>query len=90
MTALLAPSPLTGNFCKRIMCCWNTELQRFTYETGCRSDMGAANKVKSPVLSLCLPNTKILECDRNLLILTEFKLCQYEAKEVEHLMLAEK
>lgn len=51
MTAWLAPSPLTGNFCKRIMWCWNTKLQMFIYETGYRSDMGPANKVKRPVLS---------------------------------------
>lgn len=90
MTASLAPSPLTGNFCKRIMWCWNTKLQRFTYETGYRSDMGPVNQVKSLGPLLCLPNTKILECDRNLLTLTAFKLCQYEAKEAEHLTLAEK
>lgn len=51
MTAWLAPAPLTGNFCKRIMWCWNTKLRRFIYETGYRSDMGPANKVTRPVLS---------------------------------------
>lgn len=51
MTALLAPSPLTGNFCKRIMWCWNTKLQSFIYKTGYSPDQGLTNKVKSPVFS---------------------------------------
>lgn len=89
MTASLAPSPLTRNFCKRIMWWWNTTLQFHIWDQ-LESWPGINEQSTKPCLFLCRPNTKNLECDRNLLTLTGFKLYQYDVKEAEQLKLAEK